>query len=155
MAGHVGRFKSFAAECKRLLEGPQTCHRGRHEAGLRLPGVVEQLLGTLPGNARGRPAERGIRLVEGDPRAGRGLGHGSTHADRLGSLWGEEERHAHSAGSISISSCPYSTASPVSLTRCRTVPPRGARTSWWTPSISTWPSSSPFPPARPGPSPSA
>ena len=132
--------------------------RRREQARLGLARVVEAVGRPVPARVRDRPAERGIGLGEGRGRGRRALGQLAAHPDRLRALRAEEERQRHRAASAVSSSrttWPYSTASPLSATRWPTVPPRGARTSWRTPSISTCPSSSPLATARPGPRPSA
>ena len=86
---------------------------------------------TVPGTGRrDAPAQRAHRRASKTARAaGERSASDRPMPDRLRTLGREEERDPHPAGSSSTSSWPYSTGSPASVTRLRTVPPRGARTS--------------------------
>ena len=141
-----------------LDEGAERGDGRGEQARLGLAGVVESLRRAAPARVGHGPAEGGIGLDK-CRRGGRGaLGELAAHPERLRALRAEEQREGHRPASevwSSRTTWPYSTASPVSATRWRTVPPRGARTSCRTPSISTCPSSSPLATSSPGPRPSA
>ena len=86
-----GHRRRDAGRGPALTKGLEDRDRRREDRGLRLFGPVERLGGTIPGETADRFAERGIGRGEHGRSRRRALDQGTTHADRLGSLAGENE----------------------------------------------------------------
>src|SRR4029078_11846825 len=109
-------------------ERGQRGDRRRQQRRLRPSRLIQPFRGTFPGEIANGPSEHGGRHLADRPRGRHPVRQVASHANGLRTLGEEEEGDGHSVASISISSWPYSTASPVSVTRLRTVPRRGAPT---------------------------